>query len=159
MVPKKGMGHKERETPVEPLARPPLQFFWEAPAPHFQPVSLYTYPEVTQGHSNCSQPNRCPRAYGLGPTVMMGRAPQPTLKLRPPKCGPSLLRPVPKASRPAGKILPLLQTHSKVSRNPLLKEALQPRELNVTVPAARNPSSTLPDPRAKGINSAPKLVG
>ncbi|XP_016057698.1 PREDICTED: homeobox protein Hox-B9, partial [Miniopterus natalensis] len=67
--------------------------------------------------------------------------------------------PVPKASRPAGKILPLLQTHSKVSRNPLLKEALQPRELNVTVPAARNPSSTLPDPRAKGINSAPKLVG
>lgn len=162
MVLKKGMGHKERETLVEPLeTRPPPPGFSGRPSPSLQPAR-FPLP-LSQCHPGTLQlrtAQQMPSYMRPGAHSSHRESSQPTHKRSSlPSADHCTGKSIRTASTPSGRILPLMQIQSRMSRDTLLNEALQPTGLNVTMPPAENPQLYPSGPKSKGEKLAPKPVG
>lgn len=158
MVLKKGMGHKERETLVEPLATcTPPPVFLGSPSPSLPACLSQCHPGTLQLHTAQQMPSYMkPGAHSND-----RESSQPTLKCSSlPSADHRMGKSIRTASTPSGRILSLMQIQSKMSRDTLLNEALQPMRLNVTMPPPTEPQLYPSGPKSKGgQNSAPQLVG
>lgn len=150
------MGHEERKTLIQPLAVPSDFCGKPQPLASSLPVSPTPIPKSPRDTPTANSPPDARMHAAWSPQQCKGgahsqRSNEVTSQVH--------LRSLRTASRPSGEILSLVQTHSKMSRDTPLNEALQPKGPALPAPTPQNPPLYPALPEGKGYDTRSPQAG